>query len=137
MNINLKPLIPHLILIASLLLVNHAVQAQGGRLLRGAEKTEFVQSGTAADFYVSPAGNDTWSGKLPKPNKSGTDGPFATIGQAKIAVSKLKAEVYQLKKKAVDKRFVGTPHQFGAGRDILVSSLSGRYSSCGGTSSGR
>ncbi|MCD6362086.1 MAG: right-handed parallel beta-helix repeat-containing protein, partial [Armatimonadetes bacterium] len=39
-----------------------------------------------ADFYVSTAGNDTWSGTLPKPNADGTDGPFATIERARDVV---------------------------------------------------
>jgi len=39
-----------------------------------------------ADFYVSPAGNDYWSGRLPEPNASQTDGPFATITRARDAV---------------------------------------------------
>lgn len=29
-----------------------------------------------ADFYVSTAGKDTWSGTLAQPNAGGTDGPF-------------------------------------------------------------
>ena len=32
--------------------------------------------------YVSPAGNDQWSGKLPAPNAAKTDGPLATIATA-------------------------------------------------------
>ena len=35
------------------------------------------------DFYVSPAGNDTWSGKLPEPNAQKTDGPLATLTAAR------------------------------------------------------
>src|SRR5580765_277746 len=34
-----------------------------------------------ADFYVSPDGDDTWSGTLAEPNPGKSDGPFATIGQ--------------------------------------------------------
>lgn len=40
----------------------------------------------SADFYVSPSGNDSWSGRLPEPNSDGTDGPFATLLQARDAV---------------------------------------------------
>jgi hypothetical protein len=40
----------------------------------------------AADFYVSPRGNDRWSGKLAAPNPAGTDGPFATLDRASDAV---------------------------------------------------
>jgi len=41
-------------------------------------------------FYVSPRGNDAWSGKLPEPDKRGTDGPFATLVRARDAVRELK-----------------------------------------------
>lgn len=41
-------------------------------------------------FYVSPEGNDSWSGELEKPNQEKTDGPFATISRAKDAVRKIK-----------------------------------------------
>jgi hypothetical protein len=46
---------------------------------------------SSSDFYVSTQGNDKWSGKLPKPNAAGTDGPFASITAARDAVRKLKA----------------------------------------------
>ena len=29
----------------------------------------------AADFFVSPGGNDAWSGTLTMPNAAGSDGP--------------------------------------------------------------
>ncbi len=41
-------------------------------------------------LFVSPKGDDAWSGRLPAPNAAGTDGPFATIGRAKEAVHELK-----------------------------------------------
>ncbi|MEJ2561878.1 MAG: hypothetical protein P8Z42_04230, partial [Anaerolineales bacterium] len=34
---------------------------------------------TSASYYVSPLGNDDWSGELEVPNRSGTDGPFLTL----------------------------------------------------------
>ncbi|HOF88455.1 MAG TPA: right-handed parallel beta-helix repeat-containing protein, partial [Armatimonadota bacterium] len=37
-------------------------------------------------FYISPDGNDAWSGVLPAPNADGTDGPFATVAAARRAV---------------------------------------------------
>jgi hypothetical protein len=115
-----------LIFTIPLLFLNSPVSAQG-RFLRGVEKTEFTLAGTKADFYVSPSGSDSWTGTLSEPNVSKTDGPFATISRAKIAVSKLKDQVYKAKKKAIDKRFKGTPHQFGVGRDILVLIRQGNY----------
>jgi len=45
----------------------------------------------ALQLYVSPQGNDAWTGTLKKPNESKTDGPFATIQGARDAIRKLKA----------------------------------------------
>ena len=45
-----------------------------------------------ATFYVSPEGNDAWSGKLPAPNKQESDGPFATLVRARDAIREMKAE---------------------------------------------
>jgi parallel beta-helix repeat protein len=33
-------------------------------------------------YFISPSGNDQWTGKLVGPNPTRTDGPFATIGRA-------------------------------------------------------
>lgn len=43
-----------------------------------------------ADFYVSPDGNDDWSGSLAEPNADHDDGPFATLDCARRAVRDLK-----------------------------------------------
>ncbi|NQT81714.1 right-handed parallel beta-helix repeat-containing protein, partial [bacterium] len=43
----------------------------------------------ATDFYVAPDGNDAWSGELPTPNESRTDGPLATFRAARDAARKL------------------------------------------------
>jgi hypothetical protein len=40
--------------------------------------------------YVSAIGNDSWSGKLRKPNRDKTDGPFLTLEGARNAIRKLK-----------------------------------------------
>ena len=98
-----------------------------GRMVRGEVKTEYSISGTKADFYVSPSGNDNWTGKLAEPNLTKTDGPFATIDKAQKAVRELKYQLFKQKKPAIDKRFLGTPHQFGTGRDILVLIREGVY----------
>ena len=37
---------------------------------------------TPPTWYVSPEGNDTWSGRLDSPNAEGTDGPLGTLAQA-------------------------------------------------------
>ncbi len=42
-------------------------------------------------FFVSPSGNDAWSGKLAEPNRAGTDGPLATLARARDAIRTLKA----------------------------------------------
>ena len=48
------------------------------------------QQKDAVEFFVSPVGNDRWSGTLPAPDKRKTNGPFATIERAQRAVRKLK-----------------------------------------------
>jgi hypothetical protein len=45
----------------------------------------------AADFYVSRAGSDQWSGKLPEPNAVKSDGPFGSLERARDAVRALRA----------------------------------------------
>jgi hypothetical protein len=45
----------------------------------------------AAEFYVAPNGNDTWSGTLDAPNAAKSDGPFATLDRARKAVRSIKA----------------------------------------------
>lgn len=50
-----------------------------------------AESRARKTFYISPAGNDNWSGTIRTPDKRGTDGPFATLGRAKEAVRALMA----------------------------------------------
>lgn len=43
------------------------------------------------DFYVSPLGNDSWSGTLPAPGaQGGGNGPFKTLEKARDAIRRLK-----------------------------------------------
>ena len=42
-------------------------------------------------FYVSPGGDDEWSGRLPSINQQQNDGPFATLERARDAIRQLKA----------------------------------------------
>jgi hypothetical protein len=42
-------------------------------------------------LYVSPAGNDAWSGKLAEPNSAKTDGPFATLARARDAIRSMQS----------------------------------------------
>ncbi len=44
---------------------------------------------TAVTFFVSPLGNDYWSGTLPAPNSNNTDGPFATFDHARLVVQSI------------------------------------------------
>lgn len=43
-------------------------------------------------FFVASNGNDTWSGTVAEPNSTKTDGPFATLKQARDVLRKLKAK---------------------------------------------
>jgi len=45
----------------------------------------------ASTYYVSPGGDDAWSGTLPAPNGARTDGPFATPAGARDAVRAARA----------------------------------------------
>lgn len=50
------------------------------------EALEEAKTDHPADFYVSLEGNDGWSGKLAEPNDAKTDGPFASLERAKLAL---------------------------------------------------
>ena len=69
-------------------------QNRDGKLLQGEKWQKFVPTKIKADFYVSPTGNDRWSGTLSEPNATLTDGPFATLEKAREAVRILKSKVY-------------------------------------------
>ena len=117
----------HITLFTIILLFSNCLVSAQGRLLRGEEYKEYTIEGKSADFYVSTKGNDNWSGSLAEPNKEGDDGPFATIERAKQAVRELKTQLYSVKKPPIDKRFKGSPHKYGSGRDILVLIRDGVY----------
>jgi hypothetical protein len=57
--------------------------AQG---ISGSTSLTVKQKNEQADFFVAPNGRDSWSGKLPAPNSTNTDGPFASLAQAQIAM---------------------------------------------------
>ena len=50
-----------------------------------------VSENATLEFYVSPTGNDVWSGRLPRPNAAGTDGPVRTLEAARSAVRRQKS----------------------------------------------
>ncbi len=113
--------------IALIFSVGSTVDAQDGKYLRGEVWQKFSIDGKTADFYVSLDGNDDWSGKLDSPNSSKSDGPFKTIKRAQQAVRELKKEVYKPEDVPIDVRYVGSPHTFGSGKDILVLIREGYY----------
>lgn len=102
-------------------------QSRDGKLLRG-EVWQKYDVPSEADFYVAVNGNDRWSGTLASPNEDETDGPFATIVKAQEVVKALKATVYFPKTDPVETRWIGSPHQLGKGKDILVLIREGYYS---------
>lgn len=104
-----------------------AQKPRDGRLLQGEAWQPFVPV-EKADFYVAENGNDSWSGTLSEPNSTKTDGPFATLKRAQQAVRELKAKVYFPKDEPVEKRWIGSPHPFGRGKDITVYIRKGFYS---------
>src|SRR5262245_4810715 len=66
-----------LVLIATGFLLIAITPAAGGL-------QDVAQNPVSADFFVSPQGRDTWTGKLPEPGEG--DGPFATVDRAREAV---------------------------------------------------
>ena len=65
-------------LLLSIALISSTVHAQtrDGKLLQGEKWQKFDSAGAKADFFISPAGNDQWSGTLPEANSGKTDGPL-------------------------------------------------------------
>jgi hypothetical protein len=47
------------------------------------------------ELYLSPKGNDSWSGRYPEPLKNGMDGPLKTINRALEIVHYLKGEEFK------------------------------------------
>jgi len=45
-----------------------------------------------ADLFISPAGNDAWSGKLAQPNADKTDGPLASLDGARLKVREIRKQ---------------------------------------------
>ena len=98
-----------------------------GKILEGEKWLPFSYPANA-DYYVSVIGDDHWSGTLSAPNPAKTDGPFKTIGRAQQAVRELKTKTFLPKDAPIEKRWIGTPHPFGKGKDILVYIRGGNYS---------
>lgn len=107
-------------IVASLIILANAQLFSQGKYLRGEVWQKFDVENATADFYVSPDGNNDWSGTLDEPNASASDGPFKTIGRAQKAVRELKKKVYKPEDIPIDTRYVSSPHTLGSGKDILV-----------------
>lgn len=67
----------------------------GGCAIRSSFRTIAVPgtpvAAEASILYVSPGGNDAWSGRLPEANANGTDGPLATVAAARDGIRTIKA----------------------------------------------
>lgn len=50
-----------------------------------------------AELYVSPAGNDRWTGRLAEPRADGGDGPFATLARAVVVARQGGAKTIRLR----------------------------------------
>ena len=50
-------------------------------------------AGAELQLHLSPDGNDTWTGKLARPNRDKSDGPLASLDGARLAIRKVKATV--------------------------------------------
>ncbi|MFH0797550.1 MAG: right-handed parallel beta-helix repeat-containing protein [Candidatus Omnitrophota bacterium] len=50
-----------------------------------------VEKKTTLTFYVSPVGDDGWSGKITQPDQVRKDGPFASVARARDAIRQIKA----------------------------------------------
>jgi len=101
-------------------------QPRDGKLLRGEKWQQFIYP-EKADFYISPRGDDSWSGTLPEPNALKTDGPFLTIERAQKAVRELKSKVFFPKDPPVEIRWIGSQHPLGRGKDIVIYIREGNY----------
>ncbi len=104
-----------------------SLQAQEGRFFRGEVWRKAEIRVKDADFFISPQGNDAWSGMLAEPDAAGTDGPFRTLVRAQRAVRELKKKVYRPKEKPSHENYIGSPHPLGSGKDILVLIREGYY----------
>jgi len=55
------------------------------------QASNLASAAESADFYVSPRGNDQWSGTVAAPKPDGSDGPVATVERAQKLVRELRA----------------------------------------------
>ena len=81
-----------------------------------------------ADFYVSPDGNDTGQAHYRNLKVIRVMGPSILSKRHKKQFAILKSKVYFPKDPPVEKRWIGSPHPLGRGKDILVYIREGHYS---------
>jgi hypothetical protein len=60
-------------------------------VLVGWTASSAIVGGPGLSLYVATDGNDAWSGRVSRPNRTRTDGPFATLPRARDEVRKQKA----------------------------------------------
>jgi hypothetical protein len=73
-------------LAVSLTVGSASIEANWGANLLTASSSMIVYS--ANTFFVSPNGNDAWTGQIAAPNSNNSDGPFASVSRAQYAVEK-------------------------------------------------
>jgi len=61
--------------------------------LLSADESKDSDTIKTSTFYVAPIGSDSWSGRIPRPNASRTDGPFDTPDAACAAARKVDTKV--------------------------------------------
>ena len=127
-SMNLKTILAFSFVFVLLGFLAAKTNADDGKLLRGQKWQRFSLKDKKVDFYIAPNGDNSWSGKLAAANREQSDGPFATIERAQQAVRELKSKIYFPKGKPVEKRWIGSAHEHGSGRDILVLIRGGYYS---------
>ncbi|MBO7708382.1 MAG: right-handed parallel beta-helix repeat-containing protein [Thermoguttaceae bacterium] len=90
MRANFKHLFTALFLSLSAAL---AADDGGWREFVGSGRIALLESAktAAATFYVSPEGNDSWSGRAADPSADNADGPFRTLEKARDAVRAFRA----------------------------------------------
>jgi parallel beta-helix repeat protein len=69
--------------------VNKILQRLGGFVILAFLLLPVPRAHAATSYYVSgTSGNDSWSGRLPAPNPTHSDGPFQTLAKAQSAMRK-------------------------------------------------
>ena len=81
----------------------------------------------AIGLFVSPEGNDTWSGRFPRVNAQKTDGPLASFAGARDAIRGLRGKTGELKRPVRVNFADGTYH---VGETILFTPIDSGTKAC-------